>query len=74
MISLPVYCLWLIVPFTLSGDGEIRARVICQSACNRGVLNPLAQAGVMLRESLDPGSRQVLLHCLPEMELRSCRD
>ncbi|HAT11584.1 MAG TPA: hypothetical protein DCS97_13545 [Planctomycetes bacterium] len=57
------------VPFTLSGDGEIRARVLSQSATNRGVLNPLAQAGVMLRESLEPGSRQVLLALTPSTGL-----
>ena len=57
------------VPFTLTGDGEIRARVISQSATNRGILNPLAQAGLMLRESLDPGSRQVMLALTPSTGL-----
>ena len=44
----------------LSGDGEIRARVVSQTNTNEW-----AKAGVMIRESLDAGSRHALMMVTP---------
>ncbi len=44
----------------LTGDGEIRARLVSQAATN-----PWAKAGVMIRESLTTGSRHALLVVTP---------
>lgn len=41
---------------TLVGDGEIKARVVDQDA-----IHPMNKVGIMLRESLAPGSRNVFL-------------
>ncbi|MEP6845131.1 MAG: discoidin domain-containing protein [Panacibacter sp.] len=41
---------------TLVGNGEIKARVVDQDATN-----PWNKAGIMVRESLDPGSRHVFI-------------
>ncbi|HWX21958.1 MAG TPA: LamG-like jellyroll fold domain-containing protein [Candidatus Binatia bacterium] len=44
----------------LSGDGDFKAQLTSQQSTN-----PAARAGVMLRESLTPGSRYVLMGLLP---------
>ncbi|MCE9518112.1 MAG: putative Ig domain-containing protein [Verrucomicrobia bacterium] len=44
----------------LSGDGEIRARVISQTNTN-----PWAKAGVMIRENLTAGSRHAMMMVTP---------
>ena len=54
------------VPFTLAGDGEIRARILSQTPGAPGyALNPSAKAGLMFRESLAPGARNVLVALMP---------
>lgn len=45
---------------TLNGDGEIRARVASETNTNEW-----AKAGVMIRETLDAGSRHVLMYTTP---------
>jgi hypothetical protein len=46
---------------TLTGDGQIVARLLSLHEADPQGSDPLAAAGVMIRESLDPGSKHVLL-------------
>jgi hypothetical protein len=54
------------VPFTLAGDGDIVARVISQKPATTGyTLNATAKAGLMFRESLAPGARNIVMALMP---------